>query len=220
MKLCSRMRVCGAANAFTAAVWLSCSKPFMWNQWASVRKLPYGSEGMNSEIDTVTHHRMPLTVALSARFRVTPRWWLDTSIRYTLLASQTRIGNTYLFQKQQQRIHYLGLSVGVGCELWHSNRWSFYAAASLACDFPLRSSIETTYWQGTLLIDSERSSLSARAQWSLGLGLGLQYSLTPAVGFFFEPTLQYNFRTSDGINTWRTAHPLSPILPLGLRITF
>jgi RNA polymerase sigma-70 factor (ECF subfamily) len=54
----------------------------------------------------------------------------------------------------------------------------------------------------------------------MGLGLGLQYDLTPNIGFFVEPSLQYYFKRSSDVKTWNTEHPLSFSLPLGLRITF
>ena len=183
-------------------------------------QLPYGTADMNGDIDTVTHHRLPLTIALNARYRLAPRWWIDGGLRYTLLSSETRVGNTYLYMRQKQRVCYVGLSVGVGYELWQHRRWSLYATTFATCELPLRSTAETTYWQGGQLIDTEANRLMPHTQWSIGLGFGLQYSVTPVVGFFAEPSLQYYFHPSDGIKTWRTEHPFTPLLPLGVRITF
>lgn len=193
----------------------------------TTRALPYGAEGMNGEIDSITHHRLPVTLALDVRYRLGPRWWLDGGLRYTLLSSETQVGNTYLYMEQQQRVRYLGLSLGVGYDLLHrglhppfNSRWSLYTTASVTCDLPLRSTVETSYWQGGRLIDSESHRLAPHAQWSVGLGMGLQYDLTPSVGVFAEPSLQYYFRNSDGISTWRTEHPFTPMLPFGVRVTF
>lgn len=184
------------------------------------KPLPYGVDGVNGEIDSVTHHRMPITIALNARYHLGSHWWLDGGLRYTQLSSETQVGNTFLFMEQQQRIRYLGLSLGIGHDLWHRPKWSLYANTSLSFELPLHSTVETSYWQGGQLIDSENSKLTPHAQWSVGIGMGLQYNLTPAIGFFIEPSLQYYFHNSDGIDTWRTDHPLTPILPFGIRITF
>ena len=62
--------------------------------------------------------------------------------------------------------------------------------------------------------------LAPHVQWSVGAGLGLQYSLSPSVGFFAEPSMQYYFPNHSTVSTWRTDHPLTPTLPAGLRITF
>jgi RNA polymerase sigma-70 factor (ECF subfamily) len=69
-------------------------------------------------------------------------------------------------------------------------------------------------------IDPTTERLHPDVQWSMGLGLGLQYDLTPNIGFFVEPSLQYYFKRSSDVKTWNTEHPLSFSLPLGLRITF
>ena len=131
---------------------------------AAARQLPYGAAGMNGDIDSVTHHRMPVTLALHARYRLGAHWWGDGGLHYTLLSSETRVGNTYLNMNRQQHVRYLGLSVGVG--------------------------------------------------------VGLEYNLTPAVGFFAEPSLQYYFHQADDISTWRTDHPFTPALPIGIRLSF
>ena len=184
------------------------------------KPLPYGVDGINGEIDSVTHHRMPVTIALNARYHFDSHWWLDGGLRYTQLSSETQVGNTFLFMKQQQRVRYLGLSLGIGHDLWYRQKWNLYATTSLSFELPLHSTVETSYWQGGQLIDSENSKLTPHSQWSVGIGIGLQYNLTPAVGFFVEPSLQYYFHNSDGIDTWRTDHPFTPILPFGIRISF
>ena len=56
-------------------------------------------------------------------------------------------------------------------------------------------------------------------QWSAGVGLGLEYNVTPAVGFFVEPSLQHYFRNGSGVETWQTEHPFVVTVPLGIRIT-
>lgn len=186
----------------------------------TAKQLPYGTEGTNGDIDSVTHHRMPITIALNARYRLDPYWWLDGGIRYTLLSSETRVGNTYLYMEQQQRIHYLGISFGLGYNLWQRQHWNIYTTGSVICELPLSGNREYSFWQGGLLIDTEHYGLSPHTQFSLGLGLGLQYNLTPSIGIFAEPSLQYYFRHSDGVETWCTKHPFTLMFPLGIRLSF
>ncbi len=186
----------------------------------NTRQLPYGTEGANSDIDSVTHHRMPITIALNARYRLSQHWWLDGGLRYTLLSSETRVGNTYLYMEQQQRIRYLGISIGAGYNLWQRQHWNLYTTGSVVCELPLQNSAESSYWRGDVLIDTEHYQLSPRPQFSVGLGLGLQYNLTPTIGIFAEPSLQYYFNNSDGIKTWRTEHPFTPMFPFGIRLSF
>ena len=174
---------------------------------------------MNGEIDSVTHHRMPVTMALNTRYQLSPTWWLDGGLRYTMLSSETRVGNTYIMMERQQRVSYLGFTLGAGRHLWHRRHWRIYATTSAGFELPLHSSVETFFWQGSQLIDKDHLRLAPHSQWWLGMGVGLEYNPTPAIGFFVEPGLQYYFRNSDDFSTWRTKHPFTPILPIGIRIS-
>lgn len=185
-----------------------------------LRPLPYGADGMNGETDSVARHRPPLTAALDVRYKLSPRWSLDAGLRYTLLSSELQDGNTYLYLEQQQRVRYLGLSLGTHYQLLGHRQWSVYVAAGTTLELPLRSTVKTTYFKSGQLFDTEHGRLSPHTQWSLGGGLGLHYDLTPTVGFFVEPSLYYYFHQPSDVSTWRTEHPLSFSLPLGVRVTF
>ena len=186
----------------------------------SSQSLPYGAEGVNDEADSVCHHRLPLTISLDASYRVGRHLWLNGGLRYTLLSSEHRVGNTYLYYSGEQKVRYLGVNLGAGYNLLRTKALTFYGQASATLDFPLRSNLHTTYIVGPQILATEDARLSPAAQWSLGTGLGLQYNITPAVGFFVEPSLHYFFHTGDGIDTWRTEHPVSFSLPFGARINF
>ena len=179
----------------------------------------YGEEGMNVA-DSTTHHQMPLTIGLDVSYRLSRRWSLNGGLRYTLLQSQMQSGNTHLHADYQQRVRYIGLNLGTACQFYQHRRWSLYGSASATLDLPLRSTTQVQYIYDGRKIGQDDLRLHPNAQWSLGAGLGLHYSLTPAVGFFAEPSLQHYFPAGDGIDTWRTAHPLSFSLPVGLRVTF
>ena len=70
-----------------------------------------------------------------------------------------------------------------------------------------------------LMIKSEELRLSPSLQWSIGAAAGLEYRLTPVIGIYAEPSLQYFFKTGDGIDSYRTKHPATFSVPLGIRIT-
>ena len=181
--------------------------------------LPYGEEGMNA-VDSTTHHKMPLTVGLDVSYRLDSRWSLNAGLRYTLLSSKMQSGNTYLHADYQQRVRYAGISLGTTYQFYRYRRWSLYGSASATLDLPLHSTTRILYIYDGSKIDQENLHLHPDAQWSLGAGIGLHYRLAPTVGFFAEPSLHHYFPTGDGIDTWRTDHPVSFSLPVGLRITF
>ncbi|MBQ8487054.1 MAG: sigma-70 family RNA polymerase sigma factor [Prevotella sp.] len=184
-------------------------------------QLPYADANMNDAVyDSVAHHRMPLTVALMVNRRLTPHWQVGVGVQYTRLTSDMEAGNTYSKLVQQQRVQYLGVPLSVQ---WHwqlARRLSFYAAATATVQLPLRSTLDTHYVLSGTAVEATTERLHPGVQWSAGLGLGLQYDVTPTVGFFVEPSLQHYFRNGSSVRTWQTEHPAAVTVPFGLRINF
>lgn len=118
-------------------------------------------------------------------------------------------------------MNYIGLSLSSYYQYSLSSRWQFYAKASAAVHLPLRSTLSGYY----LLPDGTKAEqttelLHPGVQWSVGLGLGVQYSVMPGVSFFFEPSLQHFFHNGSGISTWNTEHKIVSSLPVGVKFTF
>ena len=181
--------------------------------------LPYGADGMNGEIDSTAHHRMPMTISLNLSYQLTKQLSLTAGLQHTWLSSEFKTGNTFSFTNREQKLRYLGLRLGADYRLLTGRHWHLYGSASAVCNLPLHGSSRTLYIYNGQQIGQEDTRLHPKAQWSVGAGMGLQYDLTPTVGFFLEPSLQYHFRNGDGIETWYSDHRLSPTLPLGVRIT-
>ena len=134
--------------------------------------LPYGEYGMNDpEMDTITHHRLPLTFCLSVNKMIGRKWAVGTGLQYTRLYSETQEGNTYSWTQKEQR-----------------------------------------------LLESDKLRLSPSLQWSIGVAAGVEYRLSPVIGIYAEPSLQYFFKTGDAIDSYRTAHPATFSVPVGIRI--
>ncbi len=183
--------------------------------------LPHADLDTNAEVyDTLTHHRMPLTVGLTLNRRLSPHWQVGLGLQYIRMTSDIEVGNTYARLVQQQRIQYLGVPISVE---WHqqlARRLSFYTAANITLQLPLRSTLDSRYLLSGSTTETTTERLHPGTLWSAGLGLGLQYHLTPTVGFFVEPRLQHYFQNSSGVDTWQTEHPAVLSVPFGLRITF
>ena len=67
-------------------------------------------------------------------------------------------------------------------------------------------------------IDTKKLTLDPSVQWSVGLGVGLEYRLSPVIGLYAEPSVHYYFKPSDGLDTYRTKHPVTFSIPIGIRI--
>ena len=67
-------------------------------------------------------------------------------------------------------------------------------------------------------LDTKKLTLDPSVQWSIGLGVGLEYRLSPVIGLYAEPSVQYFFKPGDGLDTYRTKHPAAFSVPIGIRI--
>lgn len=184
-------------------------------------QLPYANAETNPAVyDSIAHHHMPLTIGLMLNRKLDSHWQLGIGLRYQRMTSDMLSGNTYVSLSQHQKVQYLAIPVSVSWYYPLGRRFSTYLSASAAVNLPLRSTLESVYLMNGKEIDPTTEHIHPGVQWSTGLGLGLQYDLTPNIGFFVEPSLQYYFKRSSDVKTWNTEHPLSFSLPLGLRITF
>lgn len=181
--------------------------------------LPYGVKDMNDPVlDTITHHRLPMTIALQVNKMLNSRLSIGTGLQYTQLYSETHIGNTYAWDEQQQRLHYLGIPLRLSWYPVRNNRWSIYGTAQTMLELPIHGTQQNASFVDGLQVKVEDMKPSPSLQWSVGVGVGLEYRLTPVIGIYVEPSMQYFFKAGDGLDTWRTAHPTTFSLPLGIRI--
>lgn len=183
--------------------------------------LPYADANTNDDVyDSVAHHRMPLTVTLSAGYRIDRHWQVGLGLQYIRMTSEMLSGNTYAQFVRQQRVHYLGVPLSVR---WHhplTRRLGAYATANVTLQLPLHATVDNRYVLNNFPVETSTERLHPGQLWSTGLGLGLQYDVTPAIGFFVEPSLQYHFNNGSSVETWQTEHPAAFSLPFGLRFTF
>lgn len=182
--------------------------------------LPPGSNNPNEqEMDTITRHRLPLTFGLSVNKMLHNRWAIGSGLQYTQLYSETQAGNTFAWVQQTQRLHYLGIPIRATWYPVKTNRWAVYTSAQTMMELPIGSTCQEKTTVNGNLISTKRLELDPSIQWSIGLGIGLEYRLTPVIGLYAEPSLNYFFNTGDGIDTYRTAHPFTFSVPIGIRIS-
>ena len=182
--------------------------------------LPYGEYGMNDpEMDTITHHRLPVTIALTVDKMLGKRLAIGTGLQYTQLYSETQAGNTYTWEVRHQRIHYLGIPLRATWYPIRNSRWSLSGTVQAMMELPLHATVKQSDYVDGLRLATDDLRLSPSLQWSAGIGLGIEYRLTPVIGLYAEPSLNYFFKSGDGIDTYRTHHPAVFSFPIGIRVT-
>ena len=181
------------------------------------------SDAQGADADKIvrkSHHYMPVSFSLALKYRLNCRLALETGLSYSRLKSEFEMGSNGNTINEQQTIHYLGIPVKGIYNIYNRKAWSLYSSLGVTTEIPLYSPLSTSYYLHGLLEATDKSTIRAPWQWSLGTGLGLQYNLTPSIGFFAEPSLQYYIPMKTDIETYRTEHPFSFSLPLGIRFTW
>ena len=172
------------------------------------------------KIERTTHHYMPVTFSLALKYKLNSRFGLETGLSYSRLKSEFEIGTDGNAFREQQAIHYLGIPLKGTYNIYDVRRWNLYGSLGAKLEIPVYAPFSTSYYVNGMKELEEKSILHAPLQWSVGTGLGLQYNLTPNIGFFAEPSLQYYIPTGSNIETYRTEHPFTFSLPIGIRITW
>lgn len=150
-------------------------------------------------------HFMPVSFAASVRYTFEERWALASGLRYTYLHSE--VSEEMGIRKYSQDIHYIGIPLQVLWEFWYSRAISAYASAGATFEIPVAARHAGKH-------------MDIPCQWSAGLGVGIQYNLTPHIGLYVEPELYRYFNNESQYQTIRTERPMSITVPIGIRFTW
>jgi RNA polymerase sigma-70 factor (ECF subfamily) len=163
---------------------------------------------------------MPVTWSLALKYQLNNRFGLESGLSYSRLASDFEMGTDGNTIYEHQTIHYLGIPIKGIYNIYGRKRWSLYGSLGMITEIPIHSTLRSDFYVNGQHEASDKNPLHAPWQLSTTIGLGLQIYLTPYIGFFLEPSLQYYIPMKSDIETYRTEHPFGFSLPLGIRFTW
>lgn len=146
--------------------------------------------------DYVSEHHLPLRVGLNLHYRLSPHLALLSGVNYTYLYSQFRVPR-YKEAVYDQKLHYLGVPLGVVWQLWQTGSFRFYVSASTL----LEKCLNDEPWQ-----------------WSVNAAAGAEYGFSRQLGFYLEPSLGYYFDDGTPLEHYYKEHPFAPSIEFGLRL--
>ena len=162
-------------------------------------------------------HQRPITLQILLNRQLSKRFSIETGLCYTQLNSTITTGSTQAFIQEKQHLRYLGVPIRLGW-LWYSKaHLSLYSSAGTILELPIHSTVDVNHISNGINTFQKESPLKVKNQWSTSLCFGLQYELTPHLGLYLEPNLQYFFDDGSDLKSYRTEHPLQITLPLGIR---
>ncbi len=174
----------------------------------------------NGQIVRKTHHSLPLTYSLSLRYQASKRIGLESGLQYTRLNSLFQTGEGINRIDERQRIDYLGVPFKVSYRIWSGKHVGIYTSAGVTLEIPVKRAVSTEYILNNQPQLRDSHHLDVPLQWSTGIGIGVQYNITPSISIFAEPGVQYYIPDGSGFETYRTQHPFTITIPAGLRFTW
>ena len=174
----------------------------------------------NGSLGEVAQHYRPKTFGLSINKQLSPKWILGTGITYTKLKSEFESEYHKARLVKTQKIDYVGIPLRLTYRIWSKGRFNAYTTGGVTFEMPVHGSLDKKY---IITSDSSytlKSDIKAHYQWSMNLGIGVQYKLFKPFSLYLEPNMFYYFRNSGSLETYRTEHPFIITVPFGLRLTW
>ena len=174
----------------------------------------------DQSVSEKVHHYRPQTYSLSLNKQLSPRWIFGTGLIYTRLKSEFENPFNDAKLKRTQKIDYIGIPLHMTYQVWNKGRLNTYVTGGVTFEMPVHSSLTKEF---VITSDSSftmRGTIHPRYQWSVNVGLGVQYQIFKPFSFYLEPGLSYYFKNGSGIQTYRTEHPFMFSIPFGLRLTW
>lgn len=182
--------------------------------------LPSSAEGIYNSSPEISFG-LPFTAGLGLQWDITPRWSVATGVRYTNL-SRTFIGD-YVgegFTVPQTDIdnvqHWLGVPLNLSFHIVNNGSWRVSVQGGSVAEYLL----DNDYLVHNNPKDIHYHQKGGPLQWSAGLGLGVEFRLSPVVGIYLDPGFRYYFATDRQPRSLRTIQPLRFDLEAGIRFSF
>ena len=165
-------------------------------------------------------HQLPISIQLTLSRQLSRQLSVETGLSYTLLQSTNTTGSSTAYIQERQRLQYIGIPLRMGWQWYSKSSLSLYTSAGVMLEKPIHSTLDVNHFINDINTYSKQEKLSVPLQWSTSVGVGIQYDITPHIGFYIEPSLQYFFNDGSDIKSYRTEHRFNITLPLGIRLKY
>lgn len=169
------------------------------------------------KVEEEEHHR-PISFGLQVGIPLSDRWTLHTGLSYSYLHSEFMKGTEVKYDHTHQRLHYLGVPLRLGYQIYHSRIVDFYLGGGGRIDFGLSGKNKVRTIEKDKADRMMTQSLSdIPTNLFLTLSPGVQVNIVKGLHLYLEPTLQFKVSGSEKYSTYFTEHPQVIDLQLGFR---
>ena len=170
--------------------------------YGNSKETAYAS-GLKTEY--ISEHHLPIRFGLSVNYQLTPLLALHSGISYTYLYSEFSVPLDKNVN-YDQKLHYLGIPFGVTWQLWSANHFRFYVSGGMMLEKCVSGKMDGNS------VNQKPWQLSVEA------AAGAEYTFTPQLGFYLEPSIGYYFNDGSSLEHYYKEHPWTPSLEFGLRL--
>ncbi len=169
----------------------------------------YINEQANDRMDL--DHKTPLNIGLKLRIGLTDRLFAETGVVYSYLKSE---GTSYA-RSYTQRLHYVGVPLGIGYEIWKKGNVSVYAVGGGMAQKLVSGTAQTQYYmRGS---EEKKTLREGGMQWSVNASTGIEYNIRNVVKLYAEPGVSYYFDNGSRIDNIYKEKNTALNLQFGLR---
>lgn len=173
----------------------------------------------NKASTTETSHRQSARAALTVGFGLARHWGMETGVVFTSLSSssETRAGNSS--STEDRTLRYLGIPLFVKYETPQWRRFSLFANAGPMYEFCIGGSSEKMMFTNSQKTNSVKDNLTSRdSKWSLNLGAGIQFRMSPHGALFVQPGFSWHLPDNSEQESFYTEHPAAFNVTVGYRV--
>lgn len=163
-------------------------------------------------------HKMPLNVGLSLALPLTDELSLISGVNYSYLHSSS--SQSFLSESGgiTRELHYIGIPLGISYTFYRNKHLSIYAQGNGMIEKAV-SWRETYHFANSRDNGTEVSERSVKGvQLSVNAAAGISYDFNKHVGLYLEPGISYYFDNKHQPASYRTIHPTSFSLRVGIRV--
>ncbi len=169
-------------------------------------------------INDVDHH-LPVRVGFAISFPLSERLSIGTGLTYSYLATDIYSGSVHSYFDSSQSVHFIGVPLSLSYRVFSVGRLDAYAIGGAMVEKAVHGRVHEAYILNGTEYRSDSYDTELPWQFSLNLSAGLQYNISPTLGIFAEPGLQYYLPNNFSLCTIYSDKPLNFSLNLGLRLS-
>lgn len=193
--------------------------PFEGGLWTDAPNTDGHIYGQGEQTINDVNHHLPVRVGFAISFPLSDRLSIGTGLTYTYLATDIYGGPVHSYLDSSQSVHFIGVPLSLSYRMFSVGRFDAYAIGGAMVEKAVHGRVHEAYILNGTEYRSDSYDTELPWQFSLNLSAGFQYNISPTLGIFAEPGLQYYLPDNSSLCTIYSDKPLNFSLNLGLRLT-